>query len=108
MLPSLYEGSEQSILTPLAYGLPIASATLPGITAILSKDDAAFFRPMSIPDMKEAIKAALSSPSPGQHKRDMSAYSIPSVSTEILDVLSLYGENTDTRIAPPIPEKTNI
>jgi len=108
VLPSLYEGSEQTILAPLAYGLPIASATLPSITAILSKDDAAFFRPMSVPDMQKALKEALSSSPSKKSKGDMSKYSVPSVSEKILDVFSLYKKNTGAETTPPSEEKTNL
>ena len=86
VLPSLYEGSELSILTPFAYNLPIASSLLPSITAILKKDDVVFFRPMSISEIKEALKKALSKPSVKQDKRDMSLYSVDSVSKKILNV----------------------
>jgi hypothetical protein len=47
-LPSLYEGSEETILTPLTYKLPLISSVLPSITSLITKDDAIFFRPMSI------------------------------------------------------------
>lgn len=108
ILPSLYEGSELSILAPLASKLPIVSSSLPSITPLLSKDDAVFFRPMSIPEMKEALKKTLSNPSIEQRKRDMSTYSVPSVSTEILDVLSLCKQKIDTWILISSEEKTNL
>lgn len=86
VLPSLYEGSELSILTPFAYNLPIASSLLPSITAIFKKDDAVFFRPMSVSEIKEALKKTLSKPSIKQDKRDMSLYSVDFVSKKILNV----------------------
>lgn len=62
VLPSLYEGSGEAILAPIAYSLPIVSSSLPSITAVLSKDEATFFRPMSTIEIKEALKKALSLP----------------------------------------------
>lgn len=88
ILPSLYEGSEEALLAPLAYSLPIVSSSLPSITAVLSKDEAVFFRPMSVLEMKEALAKALSHPPVAQKKRDMSAYSVPAVSKNILAVLA--------------------
>ena len=92
ILPSLYEGSELPILAPLMYGLPIATSSLPSITAVLGKEDAVFFRPMSIPDMKEALKKALKNPRE-LNKRDMSEFSILRVSEKILSVFTLYKRN---------------
>lgn len=87
VLPSLYEGSELPILAPLAYNLPIASSLLPSVTALLGKENALFFRPMSIPEIKESLKKALSNSSFRQDKKDISLYSTASVSEKILNTL---------------------
>ncbi|MDD5377254.1 MAG: glycosyltransferase family 1 protein [Candidatus Gracilibacteria bacterium] len=108
ILPSLYEGSEEAVLTPLSYGLPIASSSLPCIIAALGKNGATFFRPMSIPEMKEALRKSFSSSSPKGGKTDMSMYSLSSVSAKILDIFSLYRKDTDTEMPPISEEKTNL
>ncbi|NDK19435.1 glycosyltransferase family 4 protein [Candidatus Gracilibacteria bacterium] len=90
VLSSLYEGSEQSILTPLAFNLPIISSLLPAITKILGKDDAVFFRPMSIIEIQEALKKILSDATSRKNTKDMSLYSTPSISRQILNVFSLH------------------
>lgn len=92
ILPSLYEGSEEALLTPLAYGLPLASSSLPSITTVLGKENVAFFRPMSVPEIQEALRKSLSIPLRTQSKKDISTYSIPSVSSKIRDVFSLFQE----------------
>lgn len=74
VLPSLYEGSEQPILEALFYKTPILSALLPTITSVLGKEEAVFFRPMSIPDMREALKQAWEYPVIGKKKKDISVY----------------------------------
>lgn len=66
---SLYEGSAESILTAMAYNLPIATANLPSITSVLGKNGTEFFRPMSVIDMTEALKKQLSIDSKKTAKR---------------------------------------
>jgi glycosyltransferase involved in cell wall biosynthesis len=62
VLSSLYESSELVLLMAMAYELPMASAILPSITNILSKEDVVFFRPMSIPDIQSAFMQVLIKP----------------------------------------------
>ncbi len=88
VLPSLYEGSEQAILEPLSYNIPIASASLPSITSILTKDDALFFRPMSVSDIRDALKKGLSNPMKKDIIRDMSRHDVSNISTQILKTFS--------------------
>lgn len=59
ILASLYEGSELSILPPLAQRIPLACSLLPSIVSAAPKDSAVFFRPMSITEMVEAMKKVL-------------------------------------------------
>lgn len=88
VLPSLYEGSEQAILEPLSYNIPIASASLPSITSILTKDDALFFRPMSVSDIRDALKKGLSNPMKKDIIRDMSRHDVSNISRQILKTFS--------------------
>ncbi|MDD2891870.1 MAG: glycosyltransferase family 1 protein [Candidatus Gracilibacteria bacterium] len=89
-LPSLYEGSEESLLTPLVHNTPLIVSSLPSITSFLKKDDAVFFRPMSIIEMQEALKKVFSNPLLNKIERDMSAFSSISVSTKIMNILSFF------------------
>lgn len=84
ILPSLYEGSEQSVLSALDYGLPIISSLLPSIVNVLGKDGAAFFRPMSAADMKDA----LGGPLPKPKKQNTAKYSIDTISNKIVDIFN--------------------
>jgi len=93
ILPSLYEGSEEAVLAPLAYGLPIVSSSLSSVAAALPRDEALFFRPMSVLEMKEALKKALLNPLAPRETRDMSVYSVSSVSRKLLDVLLHKGKD---------------
>lgn len=88
VLPSLYEGSEQAILEPIAHHLPIASALLPSVTALLKKDDAIFFRPMGIQDIRDALKKGLSNPMKKDIIRDMSRHDVSNISRQILKTFS--------------------
>lgn len=109
VLPSLYEGSEQALLLPLAYSLPLVSSTLPNITSILQKDDAIFFRPMSIPDMYEALKKALAStPSNQKKKSDMSAYETAKICTQIRELFSQFEDKKEGANSVSTGEKTNL
>lgn len=89
VLPSLYEGSEQPILEALLYKTPILSSLLPTITTVLGKDEAIFFRPMSIPDIKDALKQSWEHPVSWKHKKDISIYAPWAVSEKIRDVLAV-------------------
>ena len=90
VLPSLYEGSEQTLLSSFAYCLPTVSSILPSITPFLGKNNVASFRPMSIPDMREALRKALKNPLIKRDKKYMTAYSPSSVSRQMLDIFNLY------------------
>lgn len=92
ILPSLYEGSEEVLLAPLAHHLPIAASILPSITSALSKDQAVFFRPMSVREIQEVIKTALSPLAPKQ-KKDMNPYSPASVNAEIHSAFDIFKGN---------------
>ena len=90
ILPSLYEGSEENILLPLAYNLPIVSANLPSIAQTLGKDEAEFFRPMSISDITEALKKGWENISNKRTKKDMSVFSVANISKQIHDIFTTY------------------
>ena len=90
ILPSLYEGSEENILLPLAYNLPIVSANLPSITSVFEKNGAEFFRPMSIADMTESLKKGWENISNKKIKKDMSVFSGVNVSKKILGIFESY------------------
>ena len=92
ILPSLYEGSEENILLPLSYNLPIVSANLPSITHILGKNEAEFFRPMSISDITEALKKGWEYISNKRTKKDMSVFSGANISKQIHDIFSSCGK----------------
>ena len=108
ILPSLYEGSAESILTAIAYNLPIASANLPSITSIFEKNGAEFFRPMSIIDMTEALRKQLSLESKKMIKKDLSPFSITTISKQIHDIFALYKSKENEKTASDSTEKPNL
>jgi glycosyltransferase involved in cell wall biosynthesis len=109
VLPSLYEGSEQTLLLPLAYNLPIASSILPPVLLNLSQDKITFFRPMSISDMYEAIKKSLNNITSDQKKKkDMSKYEPMKISKEVSALFSQFESKKDASASVPVEEKTNL
>ena len=90
ILSSLYEGSEQAIIEPLTYHLPIASASLPSITTALEKDTlVTWFRPMSVPDITDACKRILTSDIRTHASVDLSEYSPSVICAKLLEVFTL-------------------
>jgi hypothetical protein len=79
-------------LTALTHTSPLATSLLPSITHALTKNEAEFFRPMSIPDMTEAMKKSLDTTNTPRVPRDMKAYSPDSIHRQILEIIALQKE----------------
>lgn len=110
--PSLYEGSEQSLLIAMKFQIPTISSSLSPLKNSEMAKDIIFFRPMSTEDIGESLEKALKE-NKTQRKQskkeyDMTYFSPASVGSKILSLFPKEWEKIHSKKDGEIGKNINI